>query len=258
MGVRKEVREGLDGTFRVTYHTCMATDAMLNKINALLNKAESTDFGPEAEALIAKATALMAKRGITMAMLADAKPQDDKVEDRILTLNTYLRQQDGTVNLIAKTFGIKMVSLGGGRYDCIGFASDLDTFFTLVTSLNLQLDRHLQRVKGTGSGQTRVARRSFATGFMSTVATRVRRAYAKAAEDIQETRGPGSKSVAVVLASRAEQTEAKFKDKYPRVRTSRRSYRGQNYSQLAAGAKAGTAADIGQGRIGGSKAALNA
>jgi hypothetical protein len=55
------------------------TEKVMTKIEALLRKAESTNFGPESEALIAKAHELMARYSIEEAMLHKASGIRDEV-----------------------------------------------------------------------------------------------------------------------------------------------------------------------------------
>lgn len=136
-----------------------ATDKMLEKVRALIAKAEGTDNAHEAETYLEKAQALMLKHSIDEAMLNMARPAEDRIRPeslewfKIADAGTPIRDQ--IINLaaeVAEHFGCKIVFFGlrrGGARDrafctVIGFPSDLRSFQTLFTALHLDLVSRLQ------------------------------------------------------------------------------------------------------------------
>src|SRR5438552_16601111 len=70
-------------------------DALLARVRKLLVKAEADGVTPaEAQALTAKAAELMAKYGIDRALLAAARPETDRPDDRVTDIaNPWPRVQ---------------------------------------------------------------------------------------------------------------------------------------------------------------------
>jgi hypothetical protein len=134
-------------------------DRMLQKVRALVAKAESTDSAPEREALIAKAEALMLKHSIDQAMLDMNRPADQRIKPEALEYfqladyGTPIRDQ--IVDLgqwVAYHFGCKIIFFGLRRgkttsavhATIVGFPSDLRSFQTLFTALHLDLAAQLR------------------------------------------------------------------------------------------------------------------
>lgn len=129
-----------------------ATDRMLEKVRALIAKAEGTDSAPEREALIERAQALMLKYSIDQAVLDATRPADQRIKPdkleffTVATGDTPIR--DALVDLASATadyFGCKIVYFGlrskrGAVYaTAVGYPSDLRSFQTLFTALHLDL-----------------------------------------------------------------------------------------------------------------------
>lgn len=69
-------------------------EGMLAKVQALIAKAESTEYGAEAEALYAKAQELMAKYAIDEAMFRDSKNTDTKpIAVTVVIPDPYAKQK---------------------------------------------------------------------------------------------------------------------------------------------------------------------
>lgn len=232
-------------------------EAMIEKIRGLLAKAESSEFEEEADLFLKKATELMAKYRIDEALLAAAgKAADDPVERRFISVGTWGIAKGSLIVSLCQAFDCHAVwaskQKGVRRCGLVGHASDLDVVVALFTSLEIQLDRELQNVKGYDKGGTRAARNSFARGWCNRVGTRVESHYKKAvvAETAEHSTGD-SESVALVLASREQDVNAKYQEFYhtkPRYRTSRT--RTSNYGAYHNGSQAGERANIGATSIG--------
>ena len=79
-----------------------ATTKVLEKVRALLAKAESTEFAEEAAAFTAKAQAIMAAHSITLAMLEGASPDDGPASLRIVQEAPYASQKSTLLSAIAR------------------------------------------------------------------------------------------------------------------------------------------------------------
>lgn len=136
-----------------------ATDKMLEKVRALIAKAESTDSGPEAEALLQKASALMLKHSIDEAMLEATRPADKRTKpealDRIMIVPQGTPIKEQLVDLaghVAEHFGCRIVYFGlkskrvgtAVWATIVGYPSDLRSFETMFTALSLDLASRLQ------------------------------------------------------------------------------------------------------------------
>lgn len=243
----------------------MTEDRVIDKIRGLLAKAESTEYDEEASALLDKAAELMAKYRIDAALLEAADPAkaDDVIEVRTVSVGTYHVAKGMLAVQLAQTFGAHVTwgSRRPGRrtLNFVGHRSDLDVVEALMTSIELQLDRELLKVKGYDAGDTRTQRASFAYGFVRRVGQRLKDHYAKAeseAVDAAEAETTGaSTSVALVLASRDEKVSAKYEEIYHRKPSyTRTTYTYGSSSSQRRGQEAGSRADIGQGAVGGRRA----
>lgn len=122
------------------------TNPMLNKIQALLNKAEGTDNPAEKEAFLEKAEQLMQKYSIDAAMLAEAKRLAGGVkedpEQRIITFmpaNDKLGNQwYNLIIAVAKHYDCEFFGWTSGSGYLVGFPSNMDLVEMVYTSLRLQ------------------------------------------------------------------------------------------------------------------------
>lgn len=241
-------------------------DKILDRIRALLAKAESTEFTAEAEAYTAKATELIAKYGIDAALLAAQNGQPGKPADLIIPMHApYVMDKATLLQTIAHALGCKAILLNewdgnGGRVyrsHLFGFQSDLDRVEMLYTSLLVQAAHALGRETvperaRRSTGSVAAWRRSWYAGFGDTIGKRLRAAEAAAkatATADRQTAAAGSAgpSVALVLADRSALVSRAYTDAYPRARTQSRSYSG---SGAGAGRAAGERAHLGGRSVG--------
>lgn len=238
------------------------TDGRLATIRALLAKAEATTFVAEAEAFTAKASELMARYALDEAMVWADAPGDGGVptEIRLVVHRPFTAQKAVLVNAVATAYGCQALRLGrfgddGAEHvSVIGFASDLTLVETLVTSLFLQLTSAMTApLPGPSrrpASQVAAWRRSFIMGFTSTVTDRLRADRARATADTDAAAGDRSdeRSAALVLRDRSAAVDDEFRQRYPRIRTSRVSS-GTSEAGRAAGTSAGRTADLGGRRL---------
>ena len=232
------------------------SNPILDKIRALLAKAEATEYTSEAEAFFAKAEALMAKHAIDEALVWAEKigAERDKVTSVVINTGTaYSNMKGALVGTIARHYNSKPVMTGKGLVTCVGFKSDLEAVEILTTSLLLQMERAMVRdcPKFNSPGQSKSWRNSFFAGFVSKIESRLSE---QRAQDRATERESGNSSVALVLVDRKKEVDAEFRTLFPRVRSTRSSYR--NNGGAEAGSRAGANASLNRGAVGGARGAL--
>jgi uncharacterized protein DUF2786 len=229
-------------------------DALLARVRKLLVKAEADGVTQaEAQALTAKAAELMAKYGIDRALLAAARPETDRPDDRVIDIaNPWARVQAHLLCGLAAALRCQCVILPrtgpGSRIHVFGFASDIERTDVLYTSLLLQMWQGLSAAEPPAwSRSTRAWRRSWLLGFATAVVARVRAAEQRAAQRAADAPAASGPSAALVLADRTEIIERTLRQAYPVTRTSRVTYSGAGYGT---GYAQGQRADIGTSRLG--------
>jgi len=251
----------------------------LERVRALLSKAESSAYPEEAAAFTAKANELMARHAISRAM-ADAETGSGQVVNvRILIEAPYAKEKYRLLAAVAHpnrcraVLGIdhtdtevvadptiaQHLSKSGAIVTMFGYESDIDIVQLLYTSLILQavntMLKHGSVTDLRGNNRTRSFRHSFLVGFASIVATRLQEvAHTAAGEAESDSADSGTKSVLPVLADRENQVEHAVSNKFPSLR--KLSTTVSNSSGLSAGQNAGATADIGTKNLGGRRPAL--
>ena len=112
----------------------------LERVRALLAKAESTSFPEEAEAFTIKAQELMARYGIDAAMVAAARHDQSAPSRRVVRLDApYSSAKAILLSVIARANRCAMVwSTVDHEAQVFGFDVDLDVVELLYVSLHLQ------------------------------------------------------------------------------------------------------------------------
>jgi len=197
-------------------------DDMLNKVRALLAKAEGTDSDHEAEALTAKAAELMAKYGIDEAMATQRAGHRAKPGSKIVLVDApYAVPKASLLNIVAKAFRCRAVQLPSRadktqlKVHLFGFESDMGLVEILFTSLLLQASHGAVRVEKQtdyyGRSRTRSARSSYIMGFAAAVQGRLATVKAEAEASV-----PGAE---LVLVGRDVAVQDEMRREYPRLRS---------------------------------------
>lgn len=237
----------------------MTAEKILDRIRALLAKAESTTHDGEREVYLAKAIELIAKYGIDEALLA-AKADTRQIPGhrRITIDGAYSKEKASLLGWLVEAFGGQAVLHNRGRkavaVTLIGFEADLERTELLYTSLLLQAMRQLAQVRpeadpwaweGPSRQSVAAFRRSWFVGFASRVTTRVRAAEKGAVQEATRTEGT---STALVLVDRKAQVEQYKVELFPKLGKPRtHKVDPHAYRQ---GTQAGDRADIGGKRVG--------
>jgi hypothetical protein len=201
-----------------------AADArQLDRVRALLAKAESTSFPDEAETYTAKAQELMARYSIDYALLsAGTSTTSTPVGRRIGIDNPYEAPKVLLLDAVSSANRCRSVwSSNLGFVTVLGFPSDVDGVELLFTSLLVQATTAMVQA-GThrdagGRSTTRSFRQSFLTAYASRIGERLTEATRHATE--QATRDmagkPTGDALLPVLASRQEQVNEVIDEMFP-------------------------------------------
>ncbi|WP_239393574.1 DUF2786 domain-containing protein [Frankia sp. CiP3] len=192
---------------------------MLDRVRALLAKAESTGFAEEAEALTAKAQELMARHSIDYALLAaETGSRAEPTGRRIGVDNPYETPKALLLDKVASANRCRAVwTKNLGFTTVLGYDSDLDSVELLYTSLLVQattaMTREGSRQDRYGRSRTRSFRQSFLTSFAIRIGERLQVATDRAgAEAAAET---GRERLLPVLAARDETVREAIRTMFP-------------------------------------------
>lgn len=196
---------------------------VLDKVRALLAKAEGTDFPAEAEAFTAKAQELMSRHAIDAAMLSNERPHDlgAGVRSRRVHIgDPYAAEKAGLLGAVARSNSGRVVwDEQFGWATIVGFPVDLDLAELLFTSLLIQLTRAMADA-GAGGGRAKSAsfRRAFVLSYAQRIGERLRAAQQHARDDAQHEYGT---SLVPVLAARTDAVDQITERIFPRLREMR-------------------------------------
>jgi hypothetical protein len=204
---------------------------LLDRVRALLAKAESSTYPPEAEAYTAKAQHLVARHSIDEALLV-SRPGAETVVPfarRIGVDHPYEGEKAALLDAVARANRCHAVwSPELGFVTLFGFDADIDAVDLLHTSLLVQAHRAMARTEPPGGKAGRARLKSFRQSFLVAFAVRIGERLAGAAEaalaDATSTASEtGAAGLLPVLASRDEQVRATMQKVFPRTVRSRGS-----------------------------------
>ncbi len=170
---------------------------LLERVRKLLAMAEGDGVTTaEAEAFTEKAAGLMARYGIDRALLAAARPDTDRPDNRLIDVpNPWA---DVRAHLLAGLVAamrcqcVLLPARSGKRVHVFGYQSDLERAEMLYTSLLVQMAHGLARAPVPATARSvRAWRRSWLLGYTSAVIGRVRAAEERAVSDT-DRRGTGT------------------------------------------------------------------
>jgi len=243
---------------------------VLEKVRALLAKAESTPYAEEATAFTAKAQELMASHAINQAML-ESRGRIGAVTSVLITVPApYAKNKVTLLGAVARPNRCRVVRGVTAEHaerwmnlprrhelaTLFGHRADIQIVEMLFTSLLLQATnvmlKHGSVHNARGDNTTRSFRHSFLLGFAGEVERRLQITQNQAASDANTASGG---SVLPVLASRADEVDRTLSDAFPDARVMRVTH--SSRSGWDAGTEAGRFADVGgPGMSGGSRGSL--
>lgn len=240
----------------------MATD-YLTKIQALLNKAESTEFEAEAESFMAKAQELMTIHAIDEAMLAKEGKSDEVIVHREVNIpDTYTKAKVNLLAHICDANGVKMVIHTTRRnrkiinriYVLVGWESDVENSVALFAALLMHGTRLMLATRPDPGENTKSFRQAFLVAYGSRIGARLQAAKAVATAQATETHGS---STALAIIDRSSAVEDLFAEAYGNLG----KINGPSYSAnsgVGHGTQAAESANLGQTGVGSAKRSLNA
>lgn len=196
----------------------------LARVQALLAKAESTEFPDEAEALVAKAQDLMARHAIDHALLDRTGGNPSRVITATVQIEApYATAKASLLGAVASANSCRCVSSGGGdRGLChlVGHETDVANVETLYASLSLQAVRAMLAAPIPPGDTARRFRHAFLLAFAARIGQRLDEVSRRVRLDVERSRGPGT---AVVLADRSAEVDRALSEAFPRLRRARYS-----------------------------------
>ena len=187
----------------------VADPKVLRRVRALLEKAESTDFPAEAEALTGRAQQLIARYSIDAALLmADAAGRTEPTGIRLAIDNPYEAPKALLLQEVARANRCRAIwHKPLGMSTVLGFPADLAAVELLFTSLLVQATTALVHAGGRtdayGRSRTRSFRRSFLSAYTERIGERLRGANDEAVR--QATAETGRADLLPVLAARDQE-----------------------------------------------------
>lgn len=232
----------------------------LEKIRALLDKAESTatEFPAEAESLTAKAIEMMERYRIDEAMIADSAPLQDRgkiIEVRINAgAGPYVNARVSLADQVAQNHSVKLLQstgYNGKVIYLIGYETDVALTEMLYTSLLVQATRAMgsSEVRATKPGHVHgtAFSRSFLLSFAGVIGKRLRETTS--ATSTATTSPDSSRCVALVLADRYKDVENDVLRRYGKIGpTPRQQTAASSLEGSTAGSRAANRADINMDR----------
>lgn len=204
-----------------------SNDAMLQKVRALLAKAEATPYEAEADAFTAKAQELIVRYRIDRVLLDKERARDrgSAVARRIDLEDPYLKAKVVLLSNIADANQCRVIWPKPHRYvQVFGVADDIDAVEELFTSLLLQATGALRRAGSKQDELRRSRTAAFRRAFLLSFALRIGQRLAETVDATVEA-AAAETSVALVplFAARAEASEALALETFPHVRPLRAS-----------------------------------
>lgn len=200
------------------------SDPWLRRVQALLAKAESTEFPAEAETLLAKAQELMTRHAIDEAMLtaAGSHRRDDIVTELVGVDPPYAGPKAALLSAVGNANGCRVIIQGRGsgpkRCAVVGHRSDIAKVTTLFGALSLHAARTMLGAPVPPYDTPRRFRHAFLLAFAARIGERLQEA-ARAAQ-VEAEREAG-RSVGLVLVDRSSAVDAAVDEQFPRLRAIR-------------------------------------
>lgn len=193
-------------------------EKMLARVRALLAKAEATDYPEEAEALSAKAHALMARHSVREAVADHDRGQAATATSRRMWIeNPYVAAKVALVQAVAEANRCRTAwDKDLGCVINVGAETDLHLVELLATSLLVQASRamliagRLHEVRG--QSRTRSFRFSFLVAYATRISERLAATNSSVTEELRR-----DERLLPVLASRSRAADEEFSRLFPKT-----------------------------------------
>lgn len=192
-------------------------DAKLERVRALLAKAEATTFPAEAEAYTAKAQELISRHSLDEALLAAGSATVVPYARRIGVDHPYESEKASLLSAVARANRCQVVwSPEFGFATVFGFDADIDAVDLLHTSLLVQAHRAMARTEPPGGKAGRARLKTFRQSFLVGYAVRIGERLAEASRAALAQAGDTA-ALLPVLASRDVRVREARDRSFPRT-----------------------------------------
>ena len=189
------------------------TDAWRRRIDALFAKAESTEFGPEAEALIAKAHQLMVRFSISESMLGDA--EEGVSASSVNVPAPYASAKSSLLGAIADANGCRVVLFTSGRGPQRGVLVGRDTDRHNTLAMYAWLSLYATEAMSSAAMPAWETPRRFRHAFLLAFAVRIGERLRRATDEVARSGFGGSTSV--LLRHRSDALDDYMASAFPRL-----------------------------------------
>jgi hypothetical protein len=218
---------------------------VMDKVRALLAKAEATQFDEEADAFLAKAQELMTRHNLDRAMVQAAGTIPPLIETRRCWPNDpYVKEKGFLLAVVAEANRCRTVSVvGWGLVNLVGHPDDVEVTEMLFTSLLVHATKQMTLGRGPSSSRPWRARPSYRRSFLLAYADRVGARLAEASAAATDMVSRSSRgSLLPVLASREQLVDETISKMFPGTFGAR--FSATDASGWAAGRAAADLADL--------------
>lgn len=224
--------------------TTSTPDHLIRRVQALLAKAESTEFPHEAEAFLTKAQELITRHAIDDARLrrSGVRSSDDIITRDVAVDPPYAAGRTRLLHAVAQSNHCRLVVVGsgGGGRRCllIGYDLDVDAVLVLFGSLSTQAARAMP-ITPPGDRPRRF-RHAFLMAYAERVGARLSAAASAQQDEVQRDTG---RSAALALRDRHDAVDRAVSARFPTLGTVRTSV--SSGAGLASGRAAADRAALG-------------
>jgi hypothetical protein len=193
-------------------------ERLLDRVRALLAKAESTEFPAEAEAYSAKAQELIARHSIEEALAAGSTADVVPFARRVGVDHPYENEKAALLDAVARANHCETVwSPELGFTTVFGFDTDIDAVELLYTSLLVQANRAMAQAEPAGGRAGKARLKAFRRSFRVAYAVRIGERLSEAAASATRDAGGGTvdPQLLPVLASREAQVRETVRRVFP-------------------------------------------
>lgn len=205
------------GTRGPSRTTSPGDEKLLARVQALLAKAEATDYEQEADALAAKAQELVSRHSLErlLAQASSGQPGQRPDVRRLWIEAPYVFPKAMLVQVVADANRCRsVVTEALGCCTLVGSPGDLDAVEVLVPSLLVQAHVALTRCGRQADRSGRSRTRSFRQSFLLAYADRIGERLRSADEQAAASSGRGAELVPV-LARHREQVDSALEELFP-------------------------------------------
>jgi hypothetical protein len=194
---------------------------LLNRIRALLAKAEATSYAAEAETFTAKAQDLMTRHAIDEALLRETDEQVAVIAQRVHLQCPYASTKATLLNAASRANRCKVIyNASLAIATVVGVPVDVDQVEMLFTSLLIQATRAMAEAGAARPGsfdRSATFRRSFLTAYGVRIGERLREADAAATESY-------GKDLVPLLQRQEDAVQHEFDRLFPNIKMTGEGY----------------------------------